>query len=120
MTRFRGESALKTFVYRVAYNRALNHVAKQSRLLKKQEVDERHMSDLPAPTPHDESDQRVDKLMSAIRQLPVIQRQLVTLSLEGLTYAEISEVMGLGESNVGVKLHRAKAKLKKLIGENNV
>jgi RNA polymerase sigma factor (sigma-70 family) len=120
MTRFRGESALKTFVYRVAYNRALNHVAKQSRRLIKQEVDEGYISDHPAPTPHDESDHRVDKLMLAIRQLPVMQRQLVTLSLEGLTYAEISEVMGLGESNVGVKLHRAKAKLKKLIGENNV
>jgi RNA polymerase sigma factor (sigma-70 family) len=112
MTRFRGESALKTFVYRVAYNRALNHVAKQSRLLKKQEIDEAHISDHPAPPPHDESDHRVDKLMSAIRQLPIIQRQLVTLSLEKLTYAGISEVMGLSESNVGVKLHGAKAKLK--------
>jgi RNA polymerase sigma factor (sigma-70 family) len=119
MTRFRDESSLQTYVYRVAYNRALNHVAKQSRMPKNQELDEAHISSQHAPNPDPESPQRVDKLMSAIRQLPVIQRQLITLSLDGLSYAEISEITGLDENNVGVNLHRAKTKLKNLIGKSH-
>lgn len=119
MARFRGESSVRTYVYRVAYNRALNYVANQCRLPKHQELDDSRIRHQPAAEHLPDANQRIDRLMSAIRQLPVIQRQLVTLTLEGLSYAEISEVTGLTANNVGVKLHRAKTDLRKLMEKSN-
>ena len=51
--------------------------------------------------------------------MPVIQRQLITLTLEGLSYAETSEVTGMSANNVGVKLHRAKADLRRIMENSN-
>jgi len=59
--------------------------------------------------------QRMDRLMLTMYQLPMADRQLVTLALEGLSYKEISEILGISVSNVGVKLNRAKAKLNQLL-----
>ncbi len=53
-------------------------------------------------------DQRVERLKRAIHRLPVVYRQAITLSLEGLGYGEIAEVLGISESNVGVRLTRAR------------
>lgn len=120
LPRFKGASSLQTYVYRVAYNRALNHVTKQSRLPKHEELDDAEIQARQASEPDPDSNQRIERLMAAIRELPLIQRQLVTLTLDGLSYAEISEVTGLNSSNVGVKLHRAKTALRKLMEKTNV
>jgi RNA polymerase sigma factor (sigma-70 family) len=53
------------------------------------------------------------RLLAAIRDLPVEYRQVVTLALEGLTYAEIAQVAGIGESNVGVRLNRGRHMLRR-------
>ena len=37
------------------------------------------------------------------------------LSMEGLTYEEIADVTGMSESNVGVKIHRIKKRLKEIL-----
>jgi RNA polymerase sigma-70 factor (ECF subfamily) len=55
--------------------------------------------------------------MQAVRRLPLIQRQVVVLALEDLDYAEIGAVLGISENNVGVRLNRARASLRKLMGE---
>ncbi len=57
------------------------------------------------------------RLMEAVRRLPLIQRQVVVLALEDLDYAEIAAVLGITENNVGVRLNRARASLRKLMGE---
>lgn len=41
-----------------------------------------------------------------MQRLPFLYRQVVTLSLEGLGYGEIAEVLGISESNVGARLTR--------------
>ncbi len=51
------------------------------------------------------------------RQVGVQQRQVVVLALEDLDYAEIAAVLGISENNVGVRLNRARAALRKLMGE---
>jgi RNA polymerase sigma factor (sigma-70 family) len=48
-----------------------------------------------------------------VRHLPVAYRQVVTLSLEGLSYGEIAEVLGITESNVGARLTRARQMLRR-------
>jgi len=62
--------------------------------------------------------EQVQQLYCAIRSLGEVDRAIVMLYLEDLSYKEISEVLGLTEDNVGVKLNRIKSKLRVLIGAN--
>ena len=53
----------------------------------------------------------LEELYAAIRELSPADRSLVLLSLEGLSYRDISEVTGFTENQVGVTLTRARGKL---------
>ena len=117
---FRGECSERTFVYRIAHNRGLSHVWR--RRPPHQPLEELEESDQPVdPRPHPEeqvarTDQRA-RLMLAIQSLPVTHRQMIVLMLEGLSHAEIAEVMGITENNVAVRLNRARKILKDVLGE---
>ena len=79
-----------------------------------------------APTPAPARDpierldecERLERLTSAIARLDPGDRALVILQLEGLSYAQIAEVTGLGESHVGVRLHRIRKKLGEAMAED--
>jgi len=47
----------------------------------------------------------------------VTYRQIITLVLEEMSYSEIAEVLGVTETNVGVRLNRARQLLRKLLEE---
>jgi RNA polymerase sigma-70 factor (ECF subfamily) len=53
--------------------------------------------------------------MAAVRRLPLAYRQVVTLALEGVSYAEIADVLGISDSNVGARLTRARHMLRALL-----
>jgi RNA polymerase sigma factor (sigma-70 family) len=116
---FRGECSERTFVYRIAHNRGLSHVWK--RRPPHQPLDDIEESEQPIdPRPHPDEqvaqiDQRV-RLMSAIQSLPVAHRQMIVLMLEGLSHAQMAEVLGITENNVGVRLSRARNMLKDALG----
>jgi RNA polymerase sigma-70 factor (ECF subfamily) len=57
----------------------------------------------------------VEQLYDAIHQLPKGDAALVLLYLDELSYREMAEVLGISESNVGVKLNRAKKTLSALM-----
>ena len=59
--------------------------------------------------------QQEERLLQAIRRLPITYRQAITLSLEGMSYSEIAEILGVGESNVGVRLNRARNMLREML-----
>lgn len=86
---FRGDASLKTFLARVAHNRAISHVTKAARTPKPQPV----MPDLPSalPSPEDAANRTVMqmRLLEAVRTLPLIQREVITLALEGFSHQEI-------------------------------
>ncbi len=50
-----------------------------------------------------------------MRRLELPYRQVIALLMEDLTYAEIAEALGIGVSNVGVRINRAKALLRSLL-----
>ena len=54
-------------------------------------------------------------MFEAIHNLPIDYRQVITLTLEGMSYTEIAEILGIGESNVGVRLNRARQMLRRLL-----
>jgi RNA polymerase sigma-70 factor (ECF subfamily) len=53
-----------------------------------------------------------NNVMQQIKMLPEMDKTLIFLFLEDKSYREISEIIGITESNVGVKLNRIKRKLK--------
>ena len=119
LAHFRGECSERTFVYRIAHNRGLSHVWK--RRPAHQPLDDIEESEQPIdPRPHpDEQVAQIDqreRLMSAIQSLPVAHRQLILLMLEGLSQAQMAEVLGITENNVGVRLNRARNMLKDALG----
>jgi RNA polymerase sigma-70 factor (ECF subfamily) len=117
LPRFRGDAELRTFVVRVAHNRAITHVAKEARRPRSVELDDA-LPD-PATTPHQavEHDEARGRLERAVAQLPLGQRLVVTLALEGFSPEEIAGVLGIGISAASVRLHRAKASLQQLLTE---
>jgi RNA polymerase sigma-70 factor, ECF subfamily len=60
-----------------------------------------------------------DRLRSAVQRLPLAYRQVVMLMLEDLSHAEIADVLGITESNVAVRLNRARKALKEVMEERS-
>jgi RNA polymerase sigma-70 factor (ECF subfamily) len=114
LPRFRGESSERTFIFRIAHNRAITYMSQRRTPATSDE--EVEIAD-PRPNPEKgfAKEQQEARLFEAIHTLPIDYRQVITLTLEGLSYAEIAEVLGIGESNVGVRLNRARQLLRRLL-----
>ena len=112
LPRFRGDSSLKTFVARIAQNRSISHVARRVREPRSAELSEQLATDLPSPeeSASEASERRF--LMEKTRLLPLPQRQVIVLVLEGFSYAEIADMLGIPPNALSVRLTRAKAALK--------
>jgi len=117
LPRFRGDSELKTFVVKVAHNRAITHVAREARRPRTVELDEALSDSATMPDQAAEHAEARNHLERAVAQLPLGQRLVVTLALEGFSPDEIAEVLGIGVSAASVRLHRAKAALQQLLRE---
>lgn len=106
---------LKPFVFRIAHNRCLTHVAKQMRERKSQQP----LEDLASEELTQEQSlmdaERSGQLLAAVRRLALPYRQVVTLLLEDLSYDDIAEVLGISVANVGIRVNRAKQQLKVML-----
>ena len=117
LPRFRGESSLRTFVFRIAHNRGLAAVARRGPGVEPLEIAEQVADAAASPELSADRRQRRERLAVAVQQLHLPLRQVLTLALEGLAQREIAEVLGISEGNVAVRLTRARKALKKLLGE---
>jgi len=115
LAKFDNKSSLKTYVLSIAHKRAITHVAKYAREPRSTELNEFELPSNNCPSDQVAINQRMNKLLFALRQLPMLERQLVTLALEGVSYKDIAEILGMTTNLVGVKLNRAKSKLKSLM-----
>ena len=110
---FREESQWSTWVYRISLNVCLT-------LLKKKKSKGHHfVSDsLTAEETVDNyafSDESLNLLYDAIRQLSEIDRAVIMLYLEEKPYQEIAEIIGTNPNNIGVRVKRIKTRLKKIL-----
>jgi RNA polymerase sigma factor (sigma-70 family) len=117
---FRGQAQPSTFLYRVSHNAALTWRRKQRSYLKRIEQAEAFVSAEPLPSQSASRDERLEQLYAAIRRLPELDRSLVLLSLDGLSYQDMAGIHGLSESNVGVRLNRIKQRLTKTINQKEI
>jgi RNA polymerase sigma-70 factor (ECF subfamily) len=115
---FRGDCSERTFIYRIAHNRGLTHVCKRDPAHQPLE-DLAQLLEPVDPRPHPEAQAAISsergQLRDAIQRLPLAYRQVVMLMLEDLSHAEIAEVLGISESNVAVRLNRARKALKEIL-----
>ena len=111
---FRGDSSERTFVYRVAMNRAHTF---RSRRYHRVELPVSEALHDPMPPPDAaiaERDER-DRLTRAVRALPSSLREVALPYLEDLSTVEIAELLGITENNVRVRLARARQQLRTLL-----
>jgi len=116
---FRGECSERTFVFRIAHNRGLSHVCRRRPAHQPlDDLEEAEQPVDPQPHPEERAAQTLERerLMSAIQSLPVVHRQVIALTLEGLAQSEIAEVLGITENNVAVRVSRARKALKDALG----
>ena len=121
LPRFRGESRESTWIYRVAFNTALVwRRGEHRRARQKKSSLEIAASTLAQPASgNDETTELIDQLYAAIRRLSELDASLALMHLDGLGYREISEVLGISENHVGVRLTRIRRQLAELLEVNS-
>lgn len=112
----RGESSLKTFVARIAQFRAISHVAKHSRLPVEEAIDESLLDSRALPDAEVIAADERTRLLAAVRRLPLTYREPAVLLLEDLSPVDIAGVLGITPDLVAVRLSRARALLRGLLG----
>lgn len=112
---FRKDASLRTFVARIATNRAVTHVVRALKRPPSSDLSD----DLPASEPSPEAraiaQDRKTRLLAAVRRLPLSYRETVLLALEGLTPGEIADVLGISANAVAIRLSRGKDLLRGLL-----
>lgn len=111
--RFRGESKVTTWLYSVALNTALTRNRNKS---KRPETTAFDLRLFDRQEPHNiEEQERSAQLHAAIQLLNDVEKAIVSLYMEDMSYKEIADITGISESNVGVRLNRIKDKLRNII-----
>jgi RNA polymerase sigma-70 factor, ECF subfamily len=118
---FRGESKETTWIYRVSIQTAMIWRRGEQRRQKHYQLWlNQAVANLLSVTEGSGADrQLIDQLYAAIYELPKVDASIAIMHLDGLTYQEISEVLGISENYVGVKLNRIRKELSERIGEKD-
>jgi len=114
LPKFERTASPATWFYRVALHTAMNwHRKDEPRRKKQRPLLEVQTVVTEGVDSSEQTQQRetVEQLYKAINRLPKADAALVLLYLDELSYREMAEVLGISESNVGVKLNRAKKAL---------
>jgi RNA polymerase sigma-70 factor (ECF subfamily) len=102
---FRSESAIGTWIYRIAVNNCLRQIEKLNRMPASEFPEQ--VEDIIEP----DKEWQTKFLYKCIAELPETDRIIISLELEDVKQAEIAKITGLSESNVRVKIFRIKEKL---------
>jgi RNA polymerase sigma factor (sigma-70 family) len=110
LEKFEGKSSYKTWIYRITVNTCLLHIRKYKKAINipLEKVSEELQNST-------EIDKNYASLYQAIGKLNEIDRLTIMLVLDELSYDEIAEIMGINPTNLRVKIHRIKKKLKELL-----
>jgi RNA polymerase sigma-70 factor (ECF subfamily) len=105
---FRQEASVTTWLYRIALNTAIKWTKKEKKYTGAETLDNvQHL----LQENRIQIDERLAWLYGEIYKLDEIDRSVTLLLLEGFSYKEMSAILGISESNVGVKINRIKKQL---------
>lgn len=105
---FRQESSVSTWIYRISLNTAIKWVRKEQKHSRAEPIE--NVEFVLMDSRH-KSDERLTWLYEEIHRLDEIDRSLILLLLDGFSYKEMAGILGITESNVGVKINRIKKQL---------
>ena len=105
---FRRAASVNTWLYRISLNTAIKWTKKERRHYQSETLDgAQHI----LQESRMQTDERLLWLYEEIYKLDEIDRSLTLLLLDGFSYREMADILGITESNVGVKINRIKKQL---------
>lgn len=107
---FRGESSLNSWIWRVSLNTCLNFERKKTREGEHVRLD----VDIEPSDDADNDAMQIKQLRERIGRLGFIDRSIILLWLENMSYDEIGAIVGISAQNVSVRLVRIREKLKQM------
>ncbi|MCR8559024.1 sigma-70 family RNA polymerase sigma factor [Mucilaginibacter sp. BJC16-A38] len=111
--KFRGDSKFSTWLYQVAINTAMTGFRKEKRSPLTRGPDGK-VPDVADVNFGEQETEQLEQLYSAINQLNDIEKALVMLYLDGKSYEEMENIMGITNGALRVKMTRIKEKLRQL------
>jgi len=114
---FNNQSKFSTWMYRVCLNASIDILRKEKAQPKFVKID--HHSIEATTEPNSDKNANQEKLYQAINKLSNIDKAIITLYLDEFSYKEIAEIMGISETNTGVKINRIKSLILKSIENGN-
>ncbi|WP_223606518.1 RNA polymerase sigma factor [Chryseobacterium sp. OSA05B] len=112
LPKFRNESSIRTWIFRIASNNCLKQIEKEKKFTKAElpiHLEEKKQESM---------EPQIQLLYQFISELPETDRIIISMELEEVRQAEIAGIVGLSESNIRVRIHRIKEKLTKRFKEN--
>ena len=112
--RFKGDSKISTWIYRVAINTSMNYKRKKKKDSFFSFLDDfKKVDSLPWLIEQDNSSES-EILYNCIDELNEINKAIILLYLDGNSHDEISEIMGISKTNVGTRIGRIKEQIRNL------
>ncbi len=112
MSTFNGNSSIDTWMFRLTLNVCLRfkskHTKNQNRVIR---LDSMTISDFGLEEKSEEENEKLITLRKCVKKLNDGDKAIVAFYLEGLAYREISNILGLSENHIAVKVKRIKSKL---------
>lgn len=116
LDRFRGDSALSTWIYRLTVNASLSHLAKRGR---RQEVGDDTIGEMPAPPTAERDSALASRIEAALDKLPAGYRAILVLhDVEGLSHEECAAILDCRVGTCKSQLHKARARMRELLGDS--
>ena len=112
---FKGDSSISTYIYRVALNTAITFANKETKRLSYRIDWNLEKFESVLTTDNEESNitpKMEEELQNELNNLSIIDRTIIILLLENVSSKEISQIIGISEPNVRVKIHRIKNDLR--------
>ena len=113
---FSNQSALSTWMYRVALNVAIYQLKASKKRVVTISIDEQLLDHLQVDDSGNEERWKIFK--QQIDSLNLLDKAIVMLYLDNKSYDEIAAIIGISKTNVGTKLLRIKEKLRSQINKN--
>lgn len=114
---FRNESSISTWIYRIAVNTCLLYLRKSS---SRKEIRTDQLPQVVSEIYSSEKDEQLKQMYQCIQKLEETNKIIILMTLDGIEYPQIAEVIGISEETLRVRIHRIKKSLTQCVQNENI